>query len=656
MDPLKNQLGAWSSTAVATDDVFRLLVGAVTDYAIYMLDPAGNVVSWNAGAQRFKGYAPQEILGRHFSQFYTDDDNRAGLPRKVLETAERAGKFEGEGWRRRKDGTRFWAHIVVEPIRSPSGELLGFAKVTRDLTERRAAEQALRASQEEFALLVQSVTDYAIYMLDAQGNVATWNAGAQRIKGYTAEEIIGTHFSRFYTEEDRAAGEPGRALMTAEREGRFEKEGWRQRKDGTRFLAHVVIDLIRSSDGTIRGFAKITRDITERRETERKLQQAREALFQSQKMDAIGQLTGGVAHDFNNLLSAIIGSLELVQPRVGGDPRVLPLISNALAAAQRGAALTKRMLAFARRQELQAEPTDIRLLISGMAELLHRSLGSGIDVTIRHTSAIGMVMVDRNQLEMAVLNLAVNARDAMPCGGPLMLDAREEMLATGNRLGLEPGPYAVLSVIDRGEGMDEATMRRATEPFFTTKGVGKGTGLGLSMVHGLAEQLGGRLNLESKLGEGTTVSLWLPVTRHAPHATPADPAGETPPKAAPPMDILAVDDDALVLMNTAAMLEDRGHRVSVAYSGREARALLERQRFDLLITDQGMPGMTGAELIEHVRTEHPGLPIVLATGYAELPAGLAVNVPRIAKPFLQAELLRVINDIVAGGPRPSSPS
>ena len=445
MDPLKNQLGAWSSTAVATDDIFRLLVGAVTDYAIYMLDPAGNVVSWNAGAQRFKGYAPQEILGRHFSLFYTDEDNRAGLPRQVLETAERAGKFEGEGWRRRKDGTRFWAHIVVDPIRSPSGELLGFAKVTRDLTERRAAEQALRASQEEFALLVQSVTDYAIYMLDPQGNVATWNAGAQRIKGYTAEEIIGTHFSRFYTEEDRAAGEPGRALMTAEREGRFEKEGWRQRKDGTRFLAHVVIDLIRSSDGTIRGFAKITRDITERRETERKLQQAREALFQSQKMDAIGQLTGGVAHDFNNLLSAIIGSLELVQPRVGGDPRVLPLISNALAAAQRGATLTKRMLAFARRQELQAEPTDIRLLISGMAELLHRSLGSGIDVTIRHTSAIGMVMVDRNQLEMAVLNLAVNARDAMPCGGPLVLDAREEMLATGNRLGL--GAWALRSTV-----------------------------------------------------------------------------------------------------------------------------------------------------------------------------------------------------------------
>jgi PAS domain S-box-containing protein len=626
-----------------------LLVGAVTDYAIYMLEVGGNVVSWNAGAQRFKGYAPHEIIGRHFSLFYTEEDNRAGLPQRVLETAERAGKFEGESWRKRKDGTRFWAHIVVDPIRSPTGELLGFAKITRDLTERKAAEEALRETQKEFALLVQSVTDYAIYMLDPQGNVATWNAGAERIKGYAAEEVIGTHFSRFYTEEDRAAGEPGRALMAAERDGRFEKEGWRQRKDGTRFLAHVVIDLIRGSDGTIRGFAKITRDITERRESERKLQQAREALFQSQKMDALGQLTGGVAHDFNNLLSAIIGSLELVHTRVGGDPRVPPLISNALAAAQRGATLTKRMLAFARRQELQAEATDIRLLISGMADLLHRSLGSGINVVIRHTSAIGMVMVDRNQLEMALLNLALNARDAMPGGGPLVLDAREEMLATGNQMGLEPGPYAVLSVIDRGEGMDEATMQRATEPFFTTKGVGKGTGLGLSIVHGLAEQLRGRLDLKSRLGEGTTASLWLPVMRHAPRAM-SQSASVLLSKEAPPMDILAVDDDALVLMNTAAMLEDRGHRVSVAYSGTEARRLLEKQRFDLLITDQGMPGMSGAELIAHVRTDHPALPIVLATGYAELPAGLAVNVPRIAKPFLQAELLRMINDVMAGVP------
>ena len=452
------------SHTVSGDNPFRRLIDAFTDHAVYMLDPGGHVASWNTGAKRAKGYEAHEIIGRHFSVFYTEEDRRAGLPAKVLETAERLGKFEDEGWRMRKDGTRFWAHVVIDPIWGKSGELLGFAKITRDLTERKAAEQSLRDTQEEFALLVQSVTDYAIYVLDAGGRVATWNPGARRIKGYERAEIVGEHFSRFYTEEDRAAGEPARALETAARDGRFEKEGWRVRKDGTRFWANVVIDPILGNDGQIRGFAKITRDITERRDNEQKLAKAREALFQSQKMDAIGQLTGGVAHDFNNLLSAIIGSLELVRRRVADDPRVLPLVSNALRAAERGASLTRRMLAFARRQELQAEPTDIRLLVSGMADLLDRSLGASIEIVIRHASAIGPVMVDRNQLEMAVLNLAVNARDAMPNGGLLVLDAHEDALAIDNPLGLAPGRYAVLSVIDRGEGMDEATLQRAIEP------------------------------------------------------------------------------------------------------------------------------------------------------------------------------------------------
>jgi len=642
----RGHLESTLAASLAGDDPFRLLVDAVSDYAIYMLDPAGHVASWNTGAKRAKGYEANEIIGRHFSVFYTEEDRRAGLPAKVLETAEHHGKFEDEGWRVRKDGTRFWAHVVLDPIRGPSGELLGFAKITRDLTERKAAERALRETQEEFALLVQGVTDYAIYLLDAGGHVATWNPGARRIKGYEQAEIVGEHFSRFYTEEDRAAGEPARALETAARDGRFEKEGWRVRKDGTRFWANVVIDPIRGNDGQIRGFAKITRDITERRDNEQKLAKAREALFQSQKMDAIGQLTGGVAHDFNNLLSAIIGSLELVRRRVADDPRVLPLVSNALQAAERGASLTKRMLAFARRQELQAEPTDIRLLVSGMADLLDRSLGASIEIVIRHASAIGPVMVDRNQLEMAVLNLAVNARDAMPNGGLLVLDAHEDALAIDNPLGLAPGRYAVLSVIDRGEGMDEATLQRAIEPFFTTKGVGKGTGLGLSMAHGVAEQLGGRLQLRSKAGEGTTASLWLPVLRQAPRVIePAQAQAVTPDLA--PLEILVVDDDALVLMNTAAMLEDRGHRVTSAYSAREALDLLQRRKFDLLVTDQGMPGMSGAELIEQVQREQPGLAIVLATGYAELPPGIAVNVPRLAKPFTQEQLLRTVGDAVA---------
>ena len=500
-------------------------------------------------------------------------------------------------------------------------------------------------SADLFRLLVNAVTDYALYMLDTTGRVVSWNAGAQRFKGYTADEIIGHHFSRFYTEEDVRAGLPTQVLETAAREGRFEAEGWRRRKDGTRFWAHVVIDPIRDPSGRLLGFAKITRDLTERRENERRLVEAREALFQSQKMEAIGQLTGGMAHDFNNLLTAIIGSLELVQRRLD-EPRDRTLVANALQAAQRGATLTQRMLAFARRQELEAEPTDIRTLVSGMADLLDRSLGSGIHIVIRFTPAIGPVMLDRNQLEMALLNLAVNARDAMPNGGELVLEAREDTLGPGNAFALPAGRYAVLSVIDQGEGMDEATLKRATEPFYTTKGVGKGTGLGLSMVQGLAEQLGGRLQLQSTPGKGTTASLWLPVMARPSAAAPEPPAPEPPPEVAA-LSILAVDDDALVLTNTAAMLEDRGHRVTVAYSGNEALELLKRETFELLITDQGMPGMTGAELIERVQRDYPGLPIVLATGYAELPPGLAVNVPRISKPFRQEQLLDVVTRAVA---------
>jgi PAS domain S-box-containing protein len=503
---------------------------------------------------------------------------------------------------------------------------------------------AALTDEARFGLLVNAVTDYAIYMLDASGNVASWNAGAERFKGYAAREIIGRHFSAFYTEEDIQRGVPATALETSARTGKFEAEGWRVRKDGTRFWAHVIIDPIRSPSGALLGFAKVTRDLTERRE-------AQAALFQSQKMEAIGQLTGGIAHDFNNLLTAVLGSLELVQRRIGDDPRIAPLVANAVQAAQRGANLTQRMLAFARRQNLRPVTVAIPELVNDMTDLLDRSLGPNISIAVRFPPTMGTVLADRNQLEMALLNLAVNARDAMPRGGAITIEAREQELAATNAFALRPGRYAVLSVIDHGEGMDEATLLRATEPFFTTKGAGKGTGLGLSMVHGLAEQSGGRFVLKSKPGEGTTASLWLPVS--------AAPARSAHPEAAPEgadfalkksLAILAVDDDALVLINTAAMLDDQGHRVTMAYSGKEALKILRSgEAFDLLITDQGMPGMTGAELIATVRAERPDLPIVLATGYDELPTDTTGCVPRLLKPFMQGQLLEIVKRVVPGG-------
>ncbi len=631
------------------DGSFRLLVEGVLDYAIYMLDPAGNVVTWNSGAERFKGYTADEIIGSHFSRFYGEEDRRDGLPARALDIALREGSFENEGWRVRKDGTRFWAHVVMDPIRGPDGTLLGFAKITRDLTKRRAAEQQLRRSQEEFRLLVQSVTDYGIYMLDPEGNVATWNAGAQRIKGYTEEEIVGQHFSRFYTEEDRAAGAPERALATALHEGRFENEAWRVRKDGTRFWASIVIDPVREPDGTLRGFAKVTRDITERREALLELERAREALFQSQKMEAIGQLTGGVAHDFNNLLTAVIGSLELVRKRLPPDEKNLLLIDNAMQAARRGAALTQRMLAFARRQELDPELTSVAALVSGMTTLFDHTLGPSVVLDVDCPASLAPVRVDVNQLEMALLNLVVNARDAMPRGGTIAITASELVAGPASSFPLPAGRYVRLSVRDQGHGMDATTLVRATEPFFTTKGVGKGTGLGLSMVHGLAEQLGGRLQLESTPGAGTTASLWIPVAAGAdvpPHRGDPAPAPE-----AMSLHILAVDDDALILVNTAAMLEDLGHYVTTAYSGREALAALARlERVDLVVTDQAMPGMTGTELVAEIRRERPGLPVLLATGYAELADGGMSDLPRLNKPFLQAHLDRAIAEVMRRRP------
>ncbi len=409
------------------------------------------------------------------------------------------------------------------------------------------------------------------------------------------------------------------------------------RKDGSRFWAHVVIDPIRRENGDLLGFAKITRDITERREAQETLERTREAFLQSQKMEAIGQLTGGVAHDFNNLLMAVLGSLELMRKRLPDDPKLRSLLDNAMQGAERGAALTKRMLTFARRQELKREPVDIQELVRGMSDLLQRTLGTSVTLETRFPLALPPVLADTNQLELAFLNLAVNARDAMPNGGEIIISARQETVALGEH-NLKPGRYVRLRVNDTGAGMDSTTLRRATEPFFTTKQPGKGTGLGLSMVHGLAEQFGGRFALHSKLGEGTIAEVWLPAATV--EASPAkvavpEPKVENP----PPLVVLAVDDDPLVLTNTAAMLEEFGHTCHAVSSAKQALEILESGvAIDLVITDQIMPHMTGLQLARIVRSKWPDVALVLATGYAEIEEDETVSVPRLAKPFTLAEL------------------
>jgi len=523
------------------------------------------------------------------------------------------------------------------------------ANVLEDRTKVETAPGAPppQADAARYRLLIEAITDYAIYMLDADGRISSWNPGAQRFKGYTQAEILGQHFSRFYTDEDRATDLPRRALAAAANDGRFEGEGWRVRKDGSRMWAHVIIDPIRSESGELLGFAKITRDITEKREAQKALEAAREQLFQSQKLDAIGQLTGGVAHDFNNLLMAILGSLELVKRRLPHDPRITPLINNAILGAERGASLTQRMLAFARKQELKLGPVEVASLVRGMTGLLERSLGPSIRIQTRFPRNLPAAHTDANQLESALLNLTVNARDAMPNGGLIQVTAVAETLAEGSSLGLPAGGYVRLSVADEGEGMDPATLARATEPFFTTKGVGKGTGLGLSMVHGLAEQSGGRLSIRSRPGEGTVVDIWLPEAQ--PLADTTVIAGKAREPALPrltPLTVLAIDDDSLVLLNTVAMLEDLGHRVFPATSAVEGLAILRREAVDLVVTDYAMPQVNGVQLAEAVQRERPGTPVILATGYAELAASDETRLPRLAKPFLQDDLEHVMRTVM----------
>lgn len=542
---------------------------------------------------------------------------------------------------------RSWAHVERTAMEAELRDTAAQLRELNDDLEGRVVERsaALAQSQIQFRLLVQGVTDYAIYMLDPGGVVSSWNAGAQRIKGYTPDEIIGQHFSNFYPDEDRDRGEPGRALETARKRGRFSAEGWRLRKDGSRFRASVVIDAIHDDDGKLIGFAKITRDITEREEAQRELEVAREALFQSQKIEAIGQLTGGVAHDFNNLLMAIMSGLTLLRKRVPDDQQVNRLIDNSLQAAERGAALTQRMLAFARRQELKTERIDVMALVADMRGLLQRTIGPSWQIDIRFPASLSPVAADVNQLEMALLNLAVNARDAMPGGGGIAIEAvDQEVIGTVGEL--SSGRYVRLSVVDQGTGMDAETLARATEPFFTTKGVGKGTGLGLSMIHGFAKQNGGMLQIESELGRGTRAHIWLPAAEaSAEHerARPSD-AAFVPGQ---PQLVLAVDDDPLVLMNTAALLEDLGHTVIEADSGAQALEVLrEREDVALLITDQAMPVMTGSQLIAAARELRPDMPVILATGYGETPADAASRVTRLNKPFTQAELSRAVSETV----------
>ncbi|HEX4193512.1 MAG TPA: response regulator [Stellaceae bacterium] len=419
----------------------------------------------------------------------------------------------------------------------------------------------------------------------------------------------------------------------------------------TRDLERLNVELERRVAERTAELAQANADL-ERRVEERtaEREQALAQVHEMQKLDSLGQLTGGLAHDFNNLLMAILGNLEMMTRRIGKEDPARRLIDGASRAAERGAALTKRLLAFARRQELRPEPIDVARLIEDMSDLLRRTLGPTIELGASFPDDLSLVHVDPNQLELAILNLSINARDAMPQGGKLMISARRETVDQFNARELAPGEFVRIAVSDSGTGMDEATLKRAAEPFFTTKGLGKGTGLGLSSVYGMAKQSGGAIAISSRVGVGTTVELWLPVAAGAekrgmlgvPASVVKDDCARTR-----ACSILLVDDDPMVAETTVGMLEVLGHRVKVASSGgRALEMLVGDTSVDLVITDYAMPGMTGKELARRIRETRPNLPVVLASGYAELAAQDDSGLPRLDKPYALDKLASVIGAMV----------
>jgi PAS domain S-box-containing protein len=633
---------------IPSDRTFHYLVDAVGDHAIYMLDTEGRVSSWNTGAYRLKGYVEAEVRGRHISQFFTPEDRALKTPEALLAKAKRDGRVETEGWRVRKDGSRFWARGTLHAMRDDAGELIGYAKVTRDMTREREAQQELVASEQRFRLLVDGVVDYAIYMLDPNGVVTNWNRGAERIKGYGADKIIGQHFSLFYTAEDRAAGTPMRALNIAAEQGRYDAEGWRVRKDGSLFWASVIIDAVRGNDGALIGFAKVTRDITEKRQAQLELQRAHEQLAQSQKLEALGKLTGGVAHDFNNLLMVISGQAQLLRRKLADDPRLLRALDGIEVAARRGEDLTRHLLSFSRRQRLTPQPTSLTGQTAGLTDLLRASLPATIQLDADLPDDLWPVAVDVGEFELAMLNLTVNARDAMPQGGALSLSGANVILDGSGADGLA-GDFVALTIADTGTGIAPDIMSKIFDPFFTTKDVNKGTGLGLSQVFGFAQQSGGKVTVASELGAGTRFTLHLPRADKAPRSAEEE---EAPPAAAAAR-ILLVEDNPEVAEVAGRMLEELGHQVRTVGSGAAAlSALTSGDEVDLVFSDIVMAGEPdGLGMARRVREAFPHVPILLATGYSEAAARIGDEFPILRKPYKLAELSRAIAERLAPKPQ-----
>ena len=600
----------------------------------------GYFTSVNPAWTALLGWSEDEIKRMHVSELrHPDDAAHSMAGRRRL--AEGVPTVRMENRFRHKDGSWRWLAWTLT-VENEVIYLIG-----RHITAEKLAAEALRESERQFRLFSEAATDHALIRLDARGVVSGWNAGAQRITGYAEAEIVGHHFSRFYTAADRVAGAPERALETAVTSGTYEHDGWRVRKNGSLFLAAVVIDAIRDEEGKLIGFANIMRDVTERHEARAKLQRAQDQLAQSQKMEALGQLTGGIAHDFNNMLMVVSGNAQILKERLR-DARNLRLVEAIEVAAARGERLTHQLLAFSRRQALNPMVVSLRQRLAEFRDLLVSSARGDIALVIDIGRNVWPVAVDVHELELALINLVVNARDAMPDGGTIVITAKNTRLQPEDTPDAIRGEFVALTITDTGCGIADDILPKVFEPFFTTKQLDKGTGLGLSQVYGLTRQSGGTVTIASKLGDGTAVTLYLPRSHH-PLSERGVTEGDTPRGGEK---VLLVEDNPEVQETAGMLLDQLGYRVFRAQSAAAALQLLQSgEAVDLVFSDIIMPGeLDGMALARQVKEEYPDVAVLLTTGYAKAANTQEASFPILRKPYQLATLARAIREALDAEP------
>ena len=637
------------TAALADANIHLMEAQRLANLGSWRWDVLANTISWSDQLLEIYGLRPGQFKGtlQEFIGFIHPDDRPQ--VRASISAALKSGKhFRHEERIIRPDGSVRHLHSVGEVVRDESGAAVRMLGICLDVTERKQAERALQDSEQNYRLLLRGARDYAIYMLDVQGRVRSWNDGAQRLKGYQADEIIGRHFRIFLPEEVRGGDMADDALVTAAREDQFEAETWLVRKDGSRFYATVVMDAIRNDAGELIGFAKLTRDITTQHEAQIALEQAREQVAQAQKMEALGQLTGGIAHDFNNLLMIVSGYAQLLQSRLS-EQKDVQAVQAIRAAANRGERLTRQLLAFSRRQQLMPVVVDLRQRVDSVRDMLVPSLRGNIQLICDIEDKIWPVEVDLGELELALVNIAVNARDAMPDGGTITLSARNVVLKPGSAAGALEGEFVALAIIDTGTGMPPDVLQRVFEPFFTTKPVGKGTGLGLSQVHGFANQSGGAVTLSSEPGRGTVVTIYLPRSTNAEAAG----AGEAVAASEGPVQgtVLVVEDSRDVAEVTSSLLEQLGYRVVRAENAAEAlRHLQQGIGVDLLFSDIVMPGaINGLGLAQICKERFPEIPVLLTSGFSDAAQAADGRFDILRKPFELSALEHAIDVALSNG-------